>query len=225
MKEPQLIYTSRRGALLVSNGEYAGWFQRRQRRADGSFTEGVAKKLNAYGQMSHQAALAIKAKCEKAATKAAAEHARDDSEFFGVELCSDAKASNSRFGITTADGEPVWYGRFFDDDRDFNGEQSSGEMAAAKKAVWLASKFAEKIGRSVKLNLKVDAEWLVWANAVRAGGKSGGKARELGEAAERLGVRLRVEHIPGVENPADEYTICSGFLRWQDGIEKIAAPE
>ena len=36
------------------------------------------------------------------------------------------------------------------------------------------------------------------------------------EQAQRLNVVLTVEHIPGVDNPADAYTICHGFKRWQD---------
>lgn len=132
-------------------------------------------------------------------------------------LFADAKARTSRFAICNAKGEPVWYGRFFGDDRDFNGEQSSGEMAAAKKAVWFASKIKDTIGaEAIRLTLKIDAEWLTWANEVRSGGTSGGKARPLGEMAQRLGVVLTVEHIAGVSNPADQYTVASGFKKWQD---------
>lgn len=130
-----------------------------------------------------------------------------------VTLFSDAKASLSRFAIVSENREPVWFGRFFDDDRDFNGEQSSGEMAAAKKAVWLASKIAQTVGGVVKLHLKVDAEWLVWANATDG---SGGKAVALRAHAEKLGVALFVEHIPGTDNPADQYTVCDGYKKWQD---------
>jgi hypothetical protein len=135
-------------------------------------------------------------------------------------LITDAKAKHDRFAVCNAKGEPVWFGRFFEDDRDYNGEQSSGEMAAAKKAVWLASKVKAFIGAdAIKLTLKVDAEWLTWANAVfdpAADSRAGGKARSLGEMAQKLGILLHVEHIAGVDNPADQYTVCSGFKRWQD---------
>ena len=134
-----------------------------------------------------------------------------------ITLFSDAKASKDRFAICRHDGLPVWYGRFFDSDRDYNGEQSSGEMAAAKKAVWLASKVKEHFGLTeVNLTLKVDAQWLRYANWVAAEVKGGGKARTLGLAAIRLGVRLTVEWIPGKKNPADEYTVCKGYLSWKD---------
>ena len=128
---------------------------------------------------------------------------------------SDAKASRDRFGITDRAGDPVWHGRFFDDDRDYDGEQSSGEMAAAKKAVWLAGKIAGAAGETVALTLFVDAEWLLWANAYFSPGKKvGGKARALAEAAVRAGIHLRVEHVAGADNPADAYTVCHGYQKY-----------
>src|SRR5215472_2077692 len=63
-------------------------------------------------------------------------------------LYSDAKAKNDRFAICDKRGNPVWHGRFFATDHDYNGEQSSSEIAAAKKAVWLASKVKETLGLS-----------------------------------------------------------------------------
>ena len=118
-------------------------------------------------------------------------------------LYCDAKANNDRFAICDKRGNPVWHGRFFVTDHDYNGEQSSGEIAAAKKAVWLASKVKETLGLSaIKLALKVDAEWLCYANAVRAGNPGGGRARALGDLAIRSGVVLTVEQIAGGKNPA-----------------------
>lgn len=135
----------------------------------------------------------------------------------GVTLYCDAKARTNRFAICDAAGAPVWYGRFFDDDRDYDGEQSSGEMAAAKKAVWLAGKIRDAIGApTLRLALKVDAEWLVFANRVADGAEGGGKARALGELARKLNLLLTVEWIAGSENPADQYTVAQGYLRWQD---------
>lgn len=153
------------------------------------------------------------ARQEQAATLAAATAK-------SVTLFSDAKAKNDRFAICDAAGRPLWHGRFFDGDRDYDGEQSSGEMAAAKKAVWLASKIAEAAGVSaIALTLKVDAEWLVWANeAMRPDwdGKTGGKAAALAAAAKRLNVALKVEHVRGLDNPADRYTVEQGFQKWSD---------
>ena len=133
-----------------------------------------------------------------------------------ITFYSDAKAKLNRFGICDFRGRPLWHGTFFKDNREYNGEQSCGEMVAAKKAVWLASKVAEAVGRPVALTLKVDAQWLIYANKVAAGEKGGGKARALGILAQKLGVILTVEHVYGIANPADAYTICRGFKRWRD---------
>lgn len=130
-------------------------------------------------------------------------------------LYSDAKAKTERFAICDHAGNPVWYGRFFDNDYDFNGEQSSGELSAAKKAVFLASKVQEEINEPLKLTLYVDAQWLCWANADNG---KGGKAKKLRSAAKRLGVEMEVVHISGKSNPADQYTICKGFKKWQDNV-------
>ena len=141
-------------------------------------------------------------------------------------LYSDAKAKNNRFGITDADGNPLWYGLFFDSDRDYNGEQSTGEMAAAKKAVWLAGKIKEILNlKNIELELRVDAEWLTWANEANRSdhdGKTGGKALKLAYAAKKAGIELTVEHVRGVDNPADKYTICYGHKSWRDNdFEKL----
>jgi len=120
-----------------------------------------------------------------------------------IELYSDAKASTGRFGICGANGEPVWYGRFFEDDTDFTGEQSSGELSAARKAVWVAS----KAGSSVHLRLWVDAQWLTTLS---------GKAAVLAKDAQRLGIDLEIRWVRGSRNPADRLTTERGYQRWQD---------
>lgn len=135
--------------------------------------------------------------------------------FADLTLISDAKARTKRFAICDGEGRPVYYRRFLD--CEFNGEQSSSEMAAAQKAVWLAAKVKNIIGADViQLTLKVDAQWLTWANEVAIGGKRGGKARALGHFAQKMNVVLCVEHIRGTTNPADQYTVASGSKKWQD---------
>jgi hypothetical protein len=130
-------------------------------------------------------------------------------------LYADAKARTKRFAICSGKENPVWYGTFFG--WEYDGEQSSGEMAAAKKAVWLASKVKEIVGADItQLTLKVDAEWLTWANQVTKGKAGGGKARALGEYAQQVNVVLNVVQVPGAENPADQYTVTSGFKKWRD---------
>lgn len=145
---------------------------------------------------------------------------------FETTLYSDAKASKDRYAVCGPNGEPLWYGRFFDNDKTYDGEQSSGELAAALKAVWLARRIAEAVGAGViKLTLRVDADWLTWANeaAVSTDKKRGGKARELASAAAKYGVILRVEHIPGSQNPADKWTVAEGFMRWDAANLSVAA--
>ena len=135
-----------------------------------------------------------------------------------ITLFSDAKAKNLRFGICNQNGEPVWHGRDFDE----LDEQSAAEMSAAKKAVWLASKIREANGfERLKLVLMVDAQWLVYAN----GDTGGGKAAALRSAAAKAGLVLDVRWISGKDNPADAYTVCTGFMKWQDGIDSIEVSE
>lgn len=158
---------------------------------------------------------------EAKTAKAAATAATAD---FQTTLYSDAKASKDRYAVCGPNGEPLWYGRFFDNDKTYDGEQSSGELAAALKAVWLARRIAEAAGATViKLNLRVDAEWLTWANEAAAGDKArGGKARQLAAAAAKYGVILHVEHISGAKNPADKWTVADGHMRW-DAADLSAA--
>ena len=148
----------------------------------------------------------------RSAEKAAATHQ--------ITLYSDAKAKNLRYGICDQDGDPVWHGRDFDEIT----EQSAAEMAAAKTAVWLAGKVRESRGLPagmLRLVLIVDAQWLCYAN----GDSGGGKAAALRSAAGKAGVALEVRWISGKSNPADEYTVCTGFMKWQDGIGAITVVE
>ena len=133
-------------------------------------------------------------------------------------LYCGAKASMDRCGICGPDRKPVWYGRFFYD-KDYNGEQASGELAAAKKAVWLASKVAERLGGVIELELRVDAKWLCWANNLED--NRGGKARLLAQAAQLYGVALDVTHILGRDNPANKWTTANGYLSWHSTIDGL----
>ena len=136
-----------------------------------------------------------------------------------ITLYSDAKASKNRFAITDQNGNPVWFGIFFDED---GTEQSRAEMLTAKKAVWLARKIADENNLD-KINLKlfVDAQWLCYANSFLKNSKAGGKASELGKLALKYRVNLDVVHVSGAKNPADKYTICRGYMRWNEAISNI----
>jgi len=135
-------------------------------------------------------------------------------------LYVDAKASADRFAITDEDGNVLWYGRFFDNDRDYDGEQSSAELAAAKKAVWFAGKIKETLNEdAIRLNLYVDAQWLLYQD------HPGQKGFVLTQLANRYNVQLNLEWIPGKDNPADEWTTASGYQKWSENdLSALAQP-
>lgn len=140
--------------------------------------------------------------------RAAKAEALADACAYELTLHTDAKASHNRFAVCDRDGAVVWYGRFFEDDTDYNGELSTGELSAAKKAIWLASKIKEALSQNaIRLTLRVDANWLCTLS---------GKAEALAIAARRHNIELCMEWIPGTENPADKFTTASGYKSWKD---------
>jgi len=140
----------------------------------------------------------------------------EESLTHSVTLYSDAKSSALKFGITDCNGNVLWYGRFFDDDN--AGEQSRAELAAAKKAIWLANKIKESVNaKSIMLNLIIDAEWLTYQD------HSGQKGYALTQLARKNNIKLNVEWISGKENHADKWTVAKGFKKWQDNDLKQLA--
>lgn len=126
---------------------------------------------------------------------------------YEISLYSDYKLSTNKFAITDENGKPLWYGVDFDNPT----AQTEGELNAAKKAIWLAQKIAELKGeKGVKLNLYVDAQWLVFQSSSKQ------KGYELKRLADRYNVSLNTTWIPGKDNPADEYTTASDYLKWSD---------
>lgn len=124
-----------------------------------------------------------------------------------VTLFSDYKSSQNRFAITDQNGNVLWYGICFD----CSGEQSDGELDAAKKAVWLASKIKESLSLSaIQLNLYVDAQWLTYQT------HPGQKGYALTILSKKYNVKFNIEWIPGSNNPADRWTVSSGFKKWSD---------
>lgn len=138
-----------------------------------------------------------------------------------VELYVDAKARCQRFAICNRAGKSVWYGIFFEDDQSFSygdrNEQSACECAAARKAIWFASKIKESVGATaIRLILKVDAQWLTTL---------AGKAAILGSDARRFGIDLDMQWISGVSNPADRWTTAGGYKKWSDNdLAALARP-
>jgi len=129
-----------------------------------------------------------------------------------VTLYMDAKARCQRFAICAESGDVLWHGIFFEDDQSFSygdrNEQSACECAGARKAIWFASKIKEAINApAIKLNLKVDAQWLC---------TGAGKASILQSDARRFNIELNLEWISGTSNPADKWTTASGFKKWNE---------
>lgn len=145
-------------------------------------------------------------------TRATAADALRNSVTHEVELFVDAKARCQRFAICGRDQKVAWFGIFFEDDQSFSygdrNEQSACECAAARKAIWFASKIKEAVGaRAIHLTLNVDANWLCTL---------AGKASVLASDARRFNIELNMNWIAGVSNPADHFTTASGFKSWKD---------
>lgn len=132
-------------------------------------------------------------------------------------LFTDAKAYTNRFAICDKDGQPVWCGPF-GDDRNYKGNIATGELACAIRAIWLGKQIKRALeADALNLTLKVDAQWLTWGNGVEMpddDGK-GGKARHLGILARDYKLNLRILHIPGVNNPADFWTVDNAIIDWR----------
>lgn len=129
-----------------------------------------------------------------------------------VTLFVDAKARCQRFAICDVKGNVVWHGRFFDEDQSFSyghrNEQSACECAAARKAIWLASKIKEAVSSpAIQLILNVDAQWLT---------TGAGKASVLQSDARRFNIELELNWIQGTSNPADKWTTASDYKKWSD---------
>jgi hypothetical protein len=124
-----------------------------------------------------------------------------------VTLYSDYKQRGEKFAVCNEDGGVLWYGRLFEGDT----EQSSGELAAALKAVWLAGQIRQAVNaEAIELELRVDAQYLTYQDNPKQ------KGFRLTEAARRQNVALSVVWVPGTQNPADKYTVAHGFKKWQD---------
>lgn len=122
-------------------------------------------------------------------------------------LYCDAKASAGRYGICDRNGQVIWYGLFFPNEN--ADEQSRAELAAAKKAVWLAKQVMERAGhKAIELNLIIDAQWLIYQDHAKQ------KGYVLTQMAKNYNLRLNVTWIPGTENPADKWTVSAGYKRW-----------
>lgn len=133
-----------------------------------------------------------------------------------VTLCSAFAKGLNRFAVTGEYGEPLWFG----DVRERVADEGEGQVNAALKAIWLASKIAEAASlRRLRLNLIVDAEWLTWST------ERGQRAGRLRETAARYGIDLALQWRVGARNPAYDVATGKGFRAWQNNdLEGFARP-
>lgn len=129
-------------------------------------------------------------------------------------LITDAYFKKNRFAVCDEAGNPLWYGSFFDDEPQ---DQADAELKAALKAVWLAGKIKElKNISGMTLKIKTDAEYLKYQD------HKGQKGYALTVACQKKGIVLEIEHIKSAENPADYYSRCEGFMKWQENKDIIS---
>ncbi|MCM0169630.1 hypothetical protein L2137_07220 [Corynebacterium diphtheriae bv. mitis] len=107
------------------------------------------------------------------------------------------------FAVVDVDDTPVWYGRFFDDDRiRIAGDLVSAEQSAADKAVWLAHKALEAAG-------KTQGRVLITTTCP-----------ELDIAALRItGARFNIGvdvHVDDADMRAVDMAEAPGYKKWQD---------
>lgn len=134
-----------------------------------------------------------------------------------VIMFTDAKAATQKFAVCDENGEVLWYGKFFNGEGD---EQSDAELDAAKKAVWLAGKIKEEMKfPALRLILNVDASWLCYQD------HAGQKGFALTILARKNNIQLFMNHIPGAINPADKFTVLTGYKKWQDNDLKSLVRE
>ncbi len=121
-----------------------------------------------------------------------------------VTLYSDAKAKSDRFAITDQNGNGLWYGNFFDDDKDYNGDQQSAEISCAKKAIFLASKIKEARNlQSMRLNLFVSFEEIDQKTLNMFAGLS-----------KKHNLELKIQPVPSSLNPAGKLISARGFKKY-----------
>ncbi len=129
-----------------------------------------------------------------------------------VTLIADAEQTNKRYAICDIIGNVLWHGKFFDYEPE---SQADAQLDAAKKAIWLAGKIKETIkSPAIRLNLRVDAEWISWQDSDR---------RVLEMLAKKNSIELKIDPVPSSDNLADNWTVKTGFKKWQENdLETLA---
>ncbi|MHA4855157.1 hypothetical protein L1080_037485 [Rhodococcus sp. MSC1_016] len=129
-----------------------------------------------------------------------------------VELYAAGDDEAGTFAVCGPEGAVAWYGEFFDDDKTYTaGDQTSADLSAARKAVFLAGKTREE--------LDVDAINLTLHVLNHEVGP-----HNLSLAATRVRVVVTVE-IDN-ESPALEWCRENGYKNWREqNLNHLVAPD
>lgn len=132
-----------------------------------------------------------------------------------ISLTTDAWGKHARYAIAcTEDGEPVNYGKFYNY---WEMEQSDAELEAAKYAVGIVAKLMKDNNiPALKLNLTVDAQWLLHQDKYK------NKGSELKRLANANQIFLNTIWEPGQYNCADHFTRIKGFQKTDYEVLKKA---
>lgn len=109
---------------------------------------------------------------------------------------------SASFAVTDTQGQAVWYGKLFDDDRIWkSGDPVSAEQSAADKAVWIAGKAVALSGaRAGRLRLGVTHPELDVDELKRAGVRN----------------NVAVEVVFEEDSSAVSMAATPGFMKWQE---------
>lgn len=120
-------------------------------------------------------------------------------------LYVDCHAKHNSFCICDKNGKPVNAGFFQATDEYYTGEQWTGQLSVALRAIDIALAVRKEVlSKKIILTIYTDAEWLKWANDMSSG--QGGKAKILGRHAWEHSVKLDVKHHYSDNNPARKYS-------------------
>lgn len=123
-----------------------------------------------------------------------------------ISLTTDAWGKKARYAVVlTETGKPVSYGKFYEK---WELEQSQAELEAAKYAIGVVAKMMKDNNiPAIKLNLTVDAQWLLYQENYKQTGY------ELKELANAKKIFLNTIWQPGRDNLADRYSRSKEFQK------------
>lgn len=123
-----------------------------------------------------------------------------------ISLTTDAWGKKARYAVVlTETGKPISFGKFYEK---WDLEQSQAELEAAKYAVGIVAKLMKDNNiPALKLNLTVDAQWLLHQNNYKQTGY------ELKELANAKKIFLKTIWQPGRDNLADRYSRSKEFQK------------